>query len=86
MRYQFQNKPYTYMRWEKFFIRFHYISCDSIKKVTLHSYLHYLNRFMIKQRENALSLKSFFFFLFDTTFRHKIFAQTLGSDYWELIH
>ena len=72
------------------------------EKLMLPSYQHYLDRFMMKQRETAMPYLQNGFFgsrhnlspyiplqqlaMFAPWRSQKSLPQTLGSDYWQLIH
>ena len=80
--YAIQISKYAFMRWGNLLVGFITYHGYSINKLTLPSYLHYLNRFMMKQRETAMP------YLQNGCFgsRHnvcpvaiaEIFVQTLG--------
>ena len=52
--YAVQISKYTFMRWGNLSLRFITYHGYLISKLTLPLYLHYLNRFMMKQRETAM--------------------------------
>ena len=100
MRYQVYNKPCAWRKVDRYILV--HISWLFKLKLTLSSYKHYPNPFLIKQRRKSdnLSPKSFFrtskqpfvihFFLASCNVCPvgipQISAQTQGSDYWQLIH
>ena len=81
--YAMQISKYAFMHWGNLSVGFITYHCYSINKLTLPSYLNYLNRFMMKQRETAMPYLQNGFF----GSRHnvcpvaiaEIFVQTLGS-------